>query len=446
MAGYRRGSVFGGLLLIGIGGLFLYANLHPEFSAWPLLAKFWPVLIIFWGLGKLVDYLMLRGTPEAPAASRLTGGDIFGLILLLVFGSLVSESVKFRDRLPPKIFGEEFGCLLGKEYEFTDEIRQAIPAPGTFSLDNPRGGVTVTGVTGNELRAAARKRVCAASEDEAQRIRDSYHLTFEGHEGTYQLRWETQGAESSAVAVDLDLQVPAAMKQIRLGVEHGDVKVTNVPGDVNLEVHGGTVETTGIGGSVRVEGKGDEIRVREVKGGAHVEGSYYGPIEFAAIGGAVEYDSSRTNFRTERLPGQLTMEGGELTLRGAPAEVNLTTRDYEVSVEDAGGTLRLENRNGGVAIRFAKAPSQPIEVSNRSGGIELTLPAATGFTLTASARNGDIESDFTGGTLELKEEHGDSTLEGAYGNGRVPIQLSTSHGTITLRRTRAATGPAPGGN
>src|SRR3990172_3851873 len=111
--GYRRGSVFGALILIGVGGLFLYANLHPEFSAWPILAKFWPVLIIFWGLGKLVDYLMLRGSPEGAAASRLTGGDIFGLILLLIVGSAVSQVTDMGGRISRDIFGPEIGCLFG---------------------------------------------------------------------------------------------------------------------------------------------------------------------------------------------------------------------------------------------------------------------------------------------------------------------------------------------
>jgi hypothetical protein len=79
---YRRGSGFGALLLIAIGALFLYANLNPEFSAWPFIARYWPVLIIFWGLSKLTDYLVLRGTPQAAAAARITGGDIVGLVFL----------------------------------------------------------------------------------------------------------------------------------------------------------------------------------------------------------------------------------------------------------------------------------------------------------------------------------------------------------------------------
>jgi len=142
----------------------------------------------------------------------------------------------------------------------------------------------------------------------------------------------------------------------------------------------------------------------------------------------------------------LRMESGELTLRGAPGDVTLETREYDIRVEEVGGALRLENRNGRVTIRAAKAPLAAIEVSNRNGSIELALPAASGFTLSATAENGDINSDFQADSLALKKSRGDWTLEGTYGNGRAPIQLSTSHGTITLRRTTAATARPASGN
>jgi len=446
--GYRRGSVFGALILIAVGGLFLYANLHPEFSAWALLAKYWPVLIIFWGLGKLVDYLMLRGTPEAAAASRLTGGDIFGIILLLIFGTAVNQAVSsgWWTGRGIVIGGEPLGCFLGKEFEFSQEVKQAVTAPGSLTLENSRGDVTITGGAGKEIRLVARKKVCAASDAEAYRLSQAFEPVLASTGAGYELHWNVLAGDRRAVAAQLDLQVPQDTTELNLTVEHGDTRVSNVGGDVNLEVRRGQVDISKVGGSVAVEGKGDEVRVRDVKGSARVEGSYYGPIELAAVGGTAEYDSNRTNFRAEGLPGELKMESGEMTLRGVRGEVSLVTREYEISVEDAAGPLRLENRNGRVTIRAAKAPTQPIEVSNSSGSIELVLPAGSGFVLNASTRNGDIKSDFSGGGLTLTEEHGDVTLEGTYGNGRVPIQLSTSHGTIYLRRTRAAGGSTSGGN
>ncbi len=61
---YRRGTIFWALTLIGVGTIFLYQNFNPEVHPWHIIARFWPILIIFWGLSKLVDYLQSRARPE----------------------------------------------------------------------------------------------------------------------------------------------------------------------------------------------------------------------------------------------------------------------------------------------------------------------------------------------------------------------------------------------
>jgi len=37
------------LLLLIIGGLFLWRNLHPDTPIFELLAQYWPFLLIGWG-------------------------------------------------------------------------------------------------------------------------------------------------------------------------------------------------------------------------------------------------------------------------------------------------------------------------------------------------------------------------------------------------------------
>lgn len=54
---YRRTSLVFPILLITFGALFLYAKRNPEFDPWPLLRTWWPLLLIFVGLGKVWDYL-----------------------------------------------------------------------------------------------------------------------------------------------------------------------------------------------------------------------------------------------------------------------------------------------------------------------------------------------------------------------------------------------------
>ena len=54
----RRRSFTGPLLLLLIGGLFLWRNLHPEAPVFDLLAQYWPFVLIAWGLLRLVEVLV----------------------------------------------------------------------------------------------------------------------------------------------------------------------------------------------------------------------------------------------------------------------------------------------------------------------------------------------------------------------------------------------------
>ena len=64
--GYRRTSIIFPVLLITVGGLFLYRSWNPEFNPWPILATYWPLLLVFIGLGKIWDYLRQRQTGSQP--------------------------------------------------------------------------------------------------------------------------------------------------------------------------------------------------------------------------------------------------------------------------------------------------------------------------------------------------------------------------------------------
>jgi hypothetical protein len=90
----QHGSTVGAIVLITVGGLFLYANLNPDFSPWPLVARYWPVLLILWGLFKMVNFVRFRNDPGAVSKTRLTGGEIFSLIFLLILGSLFSTTYR----------------------------------------------------------------------------------------------------------------------------------------------------------------------------------------------------------------------------------------------------------------------------------------------------------------------------------------------------------------
>ena len=83
----RRTSLVFPILLIVIGAIFLYSNWHPAFDPWPILWTYWPLILIFIGLGTIWDHWQRRQSPDAPRGSSMganLGVVAFVLILLLL--------------------------------------------------------------------------------------------------------------------------------------------------------------------------------------------------------------------------------------------------------------------------------------------------------------------------------------------------------------------------
>jgi hypothetical protein len=91
----RRSSLVGAALLIGLGLLFLYSNFRPGLDPWPLLSRYWPLFLIFLGLGKLWDQFR-RQDPQAGRA-WLSGREIAVILLLVIFGIALSFRTSSRQ-------------------------------------------------------------------------------------------------------------------------------------------------------------------------------------------------------------------------------------------------------------------------------------------------------------------------------------------------------------
>jgi len=113
----------------------------------------------------------------------------------------------------------------------------------------------------------------------------------------------------------------------------------------------------------------------------------------------------------------------------------LRTRDIEISVENPGGKVNIENRNAAITVRFSSPPRDDVSITNSSGEVSLSLPASSSFEVQADCRNCDISSEFPG-LGPVKAPSGDASLSGIVGSGKRPkITLKTSYGNIALRRS-----------
>lgn len=90
----RSGSLFVPILLIAFGVIFLYYERHPDFDPWPILWTYWPLILIFLGLGKMWDYTQRRKNPDLPPSSGM-GGTIAAVVLVFVLVALMAGGRHF---------------------------------------------------------------------------------------------------------------------------------------------------------------------------------------------------------------------------------------------------------------------------------------------------------------------------------------------------------------
>jgi hypothetical protein len=86
----RRTSLVLPIVLITIGAMFLYANWRPAFDPWPILRTYWPLILVFIGLGKMWDVTRARQNRDGTARSGVSLGATFGalafvLVLVVLF-------------------------------------------------------------------------------------------------------------------------------------------------------------------------------------------------------------------------------------------------------------------------------------------------------------------------------------------------------------------------
>src|SRR5258708_5213588 len=90
---YRRGSIFWALTLIAVGGIFLYQNFNPALHPWQIIAKFSPLVRIFWRLSTLTALLQARAHPHTVPPLLSSGSEVILLLLILALGTILSKVI-----------------------------------------------------------------------------------------------------------------------------------------------------------------------------------------------------------------------------------------------------------------------------------------------------------------------------------------------------------------
>jgi DUF4097 and DUF4098 domain-containing protein YvlB len=437
----------GPVVLIIIGVVFLLGTmgiLHLKTLAL-LFAHYWPVLIILWGVIKLVEHQQAQRGGQ-PARGIGVGG-VFLLAVLIAFGLIASQAARFnweglRDQM--NIDDNEFP-FFGHTYNYDDQMAQTFPAGASLQVTDDRGAVNLTISTDNQIHVTVHKRISAETQQDADHWNSGTKPQISLNGLLMTLSANTHGAGDHWVSTDMDISLPRKASVVisnhhgdvsvvgrdgdaEISGQHGDISATDVNGKVTLHLEHSSARIAQISSDVSIEGHATDVSIEDVKGEVHLNGDFTENLKLAKIAKPVSFKTARTSLEFARLDGDLNLDSGDLQADAITGPLRLETRSKDIRLGAVSGDVRLSDENGMVEIRMTKPASMQVE--NRQGNIEIYLPEKAAFQLDARAQNGEISSDFAG--VKNAESNDQATATGSVAGGGPTLVLNNQHGDIKI--------------
>ncbi|HUO14606.1 MAG TPA: DUF4097 family beta strand repeat-containing protein [Verrucomicrobiae bacterium] len=464
----RHRSFAGPFVLITLGVIFLLGNLHMV--SWRrlgvLFAHYWPLLLILWGILKLIEHHQAQRQGMRP--SGIGAGGIFLIVMIVVFGLMANqiERVNWSGLRDQMDFGDnDFNDIFGESYNFNDHLEQAFPAGDSLKIIDNHGAVSVHAADDNNINVVVRKRVGADNQNDADQYNNQTKPTITTIGGLVTLDAKVEGAGDHPVETDLDVSVPRKVAvsivsrrgdvtvvdreaNVDISTQHGDTSIEDITGSVKINQDKGSAKIEQIKGDVHVDGRLDEVEVSDVTGSAQLDGEFQESVKLARIAKTVTFKSSRTDMEFSRIDGSLDLDSDELHADQITGPLHLNTRSKNLRLDSVSGDVRLQDDNGSIELGMRTLGN--VQIDNRSGDIQLSLPDKSGFRLDASTHEGEIQSDFP--ELKVDNEDHESKATGSVGNGAAHVVLNNDRDNIEIRRASSLppkppsppTAPKPG--
>jgi len=444
----RQRSFAGPIVLILIGLAFLLRNLHlVNWEFWEWFAKWWPALLILWGVIKLVEYQQAKS-----AGQRAPGIGAGGVILIIILASFGFSAHKFHELRDSGMFQVDDDWpqfLRGETFTFDDQLEQALTPGSILKITSDRGVINLNVGDGDKIKVMVRKTVHADNQSDADKYNQRTRPQLKAVERTTTLDANTAGAGDHGVNTDLDVYIPRKVAvvitskhgdvsvmgrdgDIEVNSQNGEVSLQDVSGNAKLDIDKSTVRVSKLTGDIAIDGRVNEVNLSDVKGAVRLSGEFHENVSLARITKSVSFKTSRTDLELSSVAGSLDIDGGDLHGTAVAGPVRLLTKEKDIRLNGVSGDVRISNNDGAVELHINKLPVGNIDINNRNAAVQIYLPDHAGFKVEASTDNGNIESGF--GELKVDNQDDRGRASGIVGNGAGSIRLSNAHGGIEIRR------------
>jgi len=273
-----------------------------------------------------------------------------------------------------------------------------LSAGGQLAVENSNGQVEISGWDQNTIEISGTKY--ASSRDMLNQIRiDVTHSPNSVRVRT--VMPENWTGWHGSRGATYTIHVPHHVMLDQIQTSNGGIRVADIDGAVRLHTSNGGVHATNVKGQLELETSNGGIELYDASGNVHAHTSN-GPIRGQIRSGSLDAGTSN---------GAI-----EVRLQDPPADT----------------PVKADSSNGRISLEIAGQRVPEIRATTSNSSIDVRLPSSTNARLEAETSHGSVSSDFDvtthGGRLEK------SRLEGSIGSGGPVIELTSSNGSINVRK------------
>ncbi len=398
----RRPSLLGALLWIGLGLLFLLRNFGVGPDFWSLAGRYWPILLILVGLGKVLDYFLQKD------AVSIRIGEIVGILLLLIAGTAISRISRgpfgrLAREFPIEIGGTSVrpGQWIGESHTYSEEVTYPLDPSMPIHIENSYGLVSVAPGSDRELRVRL-KKVIYSNETRARKIASEIHLEAapdrksdssapikpeaepgkNSNDGSvyFVVKTNREDLDASDFTFNTDMEVFVPKNaQVQVRNSFGEVRVAEINGALDLSTTRRALEVrdctgqftistlyaecrlTNLVGNIQLDSRSrGRVYLENIKGDVRVT-SEYSPLEIFGVDGKVELSSTEGNLRVEKVTKPVVIDArgsrvkisnvkDHIKVTGSNGNVDISDVDSDVTVEGRYAPLTLKNIGGNIDI------------------------------------------------------------------------------------------------
>jgi DUF4097 and DUF4098 domain-containing protein YvlB len=444
------GSFFWGFILIGVGMIFLMKNLGYEIPIWTGVARYWPILLILWGVIKLFDYARWKRAGEP--GPLFGAGEVVLLIVITLSGTALTAAANMSPDFTSlfEVAGINIAEMTGNGYQFSEHYEKDVPSGSMIEIINRYGPVEVTASDEDRISVDVAKTIIAADERQAADLAKTFGYSIVEEGGRYRVisnyNRDQNRLRGRRFKTALTVRVPKR-SSVSINNRYGNVEVTGLTGDQQVDNGFGATVLSRISGAIDVKSRNDRVVVEDITGRATISNEF-GSIEARRVSGKLDLKHRNGNIEIEEIKGDAIVKNefgaisaknvqGSLVVDARMTSVeathvessaNIENEFQYVKLEDVRGAVQVENHNGNVEVRYIEPPRSNVRVTNRFGDVRLVLPSASSFSIDARTRFASVSTDFEG--LTRKDDPDKNTLTGQVGSGGPEIRIDNQNGSI----------------